>query len=125
MLRQPRSKLRSLGFSSLEKYYESNHWKQFTIDFFFRNALGCFCRGLGCNGDEIKLRVYHITYDRLGNEEYSDAISLCRNHRQLIEEVIDKYKIKRKVAHILVKDIVWFHNYRRREKGNGVEGNLD
>lgn len=128
MLRQPRSRLRILGYRSLEEYYESDHWKQFTIDFFMRNAVVCFCRGLGCNGDEIGVKPYHITFERIGDEAYTDVVAMCKNHRQLVLEMSANYGIRLDVAHLLIKDIVWFHNYRRREcdrYGNSHNGNSD
>lgn len=46
------------------------------------------CRTCGCTFEERPLQVHHVTYERLGHEELSDLITLCRSCHEAITGVM-------------------------------------
>jgi len=105
-----KSLVKELGFSSCEEYFQSDRWKELTCNPLVARA--CFCRGMGCNGDEIRVKVRHINFDHVGEETWDDLIFLCDNHHELVQSVVKTYKVRLSVAHLLVKEVVRFHNYK-------------
>jgi hypothetical protein len=80
-------RLKALGFHSYEAYLNSNHW----IDFKKRYAaagLSMVCAV--CNITPVQL--HHITYERLGCEEFIDVIPLCRTHHNALHDWLKQYK---------------------------------
>lgn len=67
-----RTRLRSLGFSSYWEYLQSAHWQDISRAY---KASGLPTRCI-CGAPEVEL--HHRTYERLGREELTDLIPLCR-----------------------------------------------
>ncbi len=58
----------------LKKHYESDYWFRFRIK--VKEFWGCRCAL--CNSERAN-EVHHRTYERIGHEELTDCILLCRN----------------------------------------------
>lgn len=54
------------------EYLKSEAWQEKRMQTFKRDGFRC----VKC-GAEKNLRCHHITYERLGNEEASDLVTLC------------------------------------------------
>jgi hypothetical protein len=64
-------------------YLKTNHWRMFR-----RQALDYYGRKcMLCAAEDVQLDVHHNTYERLGGEEISDVIPLCRECHQGYEAV--------------------------------------
>lgn len=61
------------GENFYEKYLASPQWKQRRLQAFERAGGRCE----RC-GSAVKLEVHHLTYDRLGREELSDLLVVCK-----------------------------------------------
>lgn len=58
---------------SYKDYLKTEHWKSVKEEFGEKNPRRCyFC------GSNFNLNLHHITYDRLGKEDLSDLVWLCR-----------------------------------------------
>lgn len=65
------------------EYLQSEHWMQFRAKILSRDH--------GCRkcGSHKQLEVHHLTYDRLGEEQNTDVISLChRCHKAMHRRTI-------------------------------------
>ena len=90
--------LQRLGYKSLKEYWLGPHWKK-TKDIFKRHRSyqkGCFC----CEKTKIKLSLHHMTYVRLGREDFSDCFWVCDDCHYLIHAIGEKHL---KNAHIKVR----------------------
>ena len=74
------------GQSNHSKYLASSHWKK-TRKRFNRKRIArtCFVCGVG-RAKGSTLDVHHLTYARIGREQTSDLVALCRNHHKLVHE---------------------------------------
>lgn len=67
-----------------QAYLKSSQWQTLRKKVLKRDAYTC----QSCQTSGIPLEVHHITYIRLGNENISDLVSVCRYCHQAIH---DKY----------------------------------
>ena len=66
------------------KYYDyikSDEWKAKRLEAQKRDGYQCQMCGTAMN-----LIVHHITYDRLGNEDLADLVTLCKNCHKRVHE---------------------------------------
>lgn len=75
-------------------YLHSDQWKQVKRKVLKRDGHHC----QSC-GSSLHLEVHHVTYDRLGNEDLSDLVTLCNSchsklHAKLGYSVNKNYPIK-------------------------------
>lgn len=73
--------LAQLGFASYSDYLSGDHWKKFKRDY-KKSGLPRCCAV--CSGGPIQL--HHNTYERLGNELFSDMTPLCREHHEAVHD---------------------------------------
>lgn len=66
-------------------YLKSPEWKEKVLKVKARDQV-CQLTGATTN-----LEVHHITYDRLGNEDLSDLVLLCREAHQLVHDYYGSY----------------------------------
>ncbi len=72
-------------------YLNSEHWNSVKNEYFNKNPYRCyFC------GSKYFLNLHHITYDRLGKEDLSDLVYLCKRchkytHFSKESEVVKKW----------------------------------
>lgn len=74
-------RLRQLGLSSLEEYYDSSTWQR--IRKTWPGDWRCFV----CESTE-EVCLHHCSYMRLGKERPTDLIPLCRNHHNEVHAAI-------------------------------------
>src|SRR6185369_3222371 len=61
-----------------EKHIASSAWKRFRRDYHtWRISNGKKFGCDKCGASKIRLEVHHLTYERLGEEKFSDVILLC------------------------------------------------
>lgn len=70
-----------------KKYLGSNEWKNIRNKRLERDGFKCVCCGAAAN-----LEVHHTTYDRIGNENIEDLITLCKDCHKAIHNSRDKIK---------------------------------
>lgn len=63
-------------------YLQSQQWKDIRKVILKRDNYTC----RKCHEDNIPLEIHHITYARLGHEDYSDLVALCRTCHQSIHD---------------------------------------
>lgn len=105
--RQGRRQLAMLGdrdllpFSAHEYrlYLESDHWRAFTKSYHEDRATAKECFVCGSSTYDL----HHITYARLGHEQFEDVIALCRSHHEEVHRVARAGK-KLRDAHIYVRE---------------------
>ena len=86
---------RALGFKSYAAYLRSNHWEQ--VKRRYRES----DRPQRCPCGARAADLHHLTYERIGREELTDLIALCRDcHRK---------------THRKRDDPDWTRAYRRKE----------
>ena len=76
-----KDKLKALGFENYEEYLASPHWQDFKER--YRDSVRRQHCAVCC-GKPVQL--HHHTYERLGAEELSDVIPLCRDHHTSVHE---------------------------------------
>jgi len=57
--------------------WQQKRWERFILDRFV-------CQG--CGAEDWPLDCHHLTYERLGQEEMDDLVTLCRNCHDLVED---------------------------------------
>lgn len=90
------SRLARLGFASYDDYLRSGHWITFRLRWL--NSPATTHRCLVCDHDEVEL--HHVNYERLGAEEFSDVVPLCKACHCLVHEWLDKHNRKVSDSHI-------------------------
>ena len=87
-------KINSMGYSSYQEYLQSEHWQQFRKKYYRSKKTKKYC--IICSTDEVynfNIELHHKTYTRLGSELLSDVVPVCREHHELIHDIIrDKYR---------------------------------
>lgn len=58
--------------------WQTKRWERFILDRFA-------CQG--CGAEDWPLDCHHLTYERLGQEEMDDLVTLCRNCHDLVEKL--------------------------------------
>ncbi len=68
-------RLAELGYASYQAYLTGDHWSDFRRRY-LEGGMPSKC--LVCGGKHVQL--HHVTYMRLGREEFGDVIPLCHSH---------------------------------------------
>jgi 5-methylcytosine-specific restriction endonuclease McrA len=80
LLRRKRLHALGLKMEEYDTYLQSAHWQDFRKQVFAkqRERLGknC-CERCPKGGDDTKLHVHHLTYERLGKECFEDVQIIC------------------------------------------------
>src|SRR5438105_4622698 len=66
-------------------YLRSDHWREFR-DRYRESSLRQICVICG----SPKAALHHITYCRLGREELTDVVPVCRKHHEQIHQWLDE-----------------------------------
>lgn len=80
------NRLKNLPYS---EYLQTQHWQELRLKHLKQSKYGCQL----CNTKNTILHVHHRTYENLGNENYSDLITLCENCHKLFHNKIDNNQI--------------------------------
>ncbi|MDB5531541.1 MAG: hypothetical protein JWR51_4644 [Devosia sp.] len=81
------ARLYVLGYRVYADYLASPHWLDVRARWKAGNLFkGWVCHSLGCDG-KGELSLHHWTYARLGNEQLSDLILVCRDCHQHIHRL--------------------------------------
>jgi hypothetical protein len=71
--------LQRINLGSLQEYYQSEGWRKQKVRHTSRKLFVCHC----CQAKE-GLELHHMTYERLGDEVFSDLVWLCSEcHEQV------------------------------------------
>lgn len=74
-------RLGELGFASYADYLASDVWREFKARY---KAAGHQRKCLICSARPVQL--HHKTYVRLGREEFTDVVPLCRDHHVAVHD---------------------------------------
>jgi 5-methylcytosine-specific restriction endonuclease McrA len=75
---------------NLTKYIKSKKWRKRRIQILKRD--GFKCRLCNADANDTLLQVHHSTYDRLGNEDDLDLITLCEECHKMFHDYKNKKK---------------------------------
>lgn len=64
-------------------YLRSIEWQELRKAVLYRDSYACKVCGV-----THQLEVHHITYERLGKEELSDLVTICRKHHQQLHDLL-------------------------------------
>lgn len=86
-------RLVALGYPTYDQYLRGEWWQSFRDKYFKskRTKKVCAC----CRVPNFSIELHHQTYIRLGREQLNDVIPLCREHHELVHELVkEKYRGK-------------------------------
>jgi hypothetical protein len=89
-----------LGYQSYEAYLASPHWYAFWHAYYSYHPHICFITGLPASD------LHHVSYERLGHENFDDVIPVSHLAHELIHHVSKVYGIPLLKAHLFLKDVV-------------------
>jgi hypothetical protein len=81
------ARLVALGVKSYAAYLRSKHWQDFRTRY-RQSGLPQCCAV--CDGAKVSL--HHVNYNRLGHEELSDVVPLCRGHHKAVHALLSEGK---------------------------------
>lgn len=80
--REKISKKNTLKTMPYKEYLQTKHWKMFAR--LAKKKAGWICNACS-SGDN--LNVHHLTYERRGNEKFSDVVVLCKECHEKVHEI--------------------------------------
>lgn len=81
-------RLQELGFASYAEYLDSPHWRKLRVRFAASDQpQDCMC------GETERLQLHHMTYERVGAEELSDLMWLCKTCHAMVHVLEERGEI--------------------------------
>lgn len=115
--------------SEYQEYLLSEHWQKIRSERLKMDNFKC----QNC-GRPFDLQVHHLTYDRIGNEDINDLITLCKFCHARVEEGKKEYQSPLKKQYLEYKKRKSNHHdnvqnfikeYEHRDLSNVGKGDLD
>ncbi len=79
-------RLIAMGCKTYAEYLLSPMWQDFRTRYLRTEERVC----LVCGGSRVQL--HHLTYERLGREEFGDVVPLCQPHHEAVHNWLRKHK---------------------------------